>query len=187
MKLSVVIPYYESSPEKKEVLAKTLASFDGVDELIVVSENFNNLSRKRNYGGMLTHGDYILWCSDDVELIRGHLHELCVPSAVCTPYVNGRSEKLFHGHMWCMDRATWAKVGMMWEGYDGWYYDDSDYWMQIEKSGVPIKQLHTVNIAHEHPGMTLHTFNNNERESKNRNTFLNRWGQDALDRVTRII
>lgn len=188
MKLSLVVPYYESSPEKKSIIQRFLDSAKGMyDELIVVDDKIMNLARKRNKGLLKTTGDFIVLCNDDMVVNRGSLRDLYVEGKVTTPFINGRSEKLFHGHCYGIPRDVMAEVGLWDEGYDGWYYDDSDYWMQIESRGVEIQQLYTVNLLHLHPATTLSTFDNSSRLETNKKRFISRWGEDKLARVQTII
>ena len=44
MKLSVCIPYYESHPEKRELLDKCVASLKGQDEIIVLAGKQKSLA-----------------------------------------------------------------------------------------------------------------------------------------------
>ena len=75
----------------------------------------------------------------------------------------------------------------MYEGYNKVYFDDSDYWMQIESKGVGIKTITSVNIKHEHPGRTIHKLLGTERvEDENAKHFMERWGEAAYRRVTTI-
>ena len=183
MKISLVIPtlYFE---DKKEIFSNCISSMYGqFDELIVISENIDNLAKKINLGMSKATGDYIMVCNDDIELFKGSLNDLCDPERVTVPKVIGGLDKLFHGHFWCMPRKIFEKVGPIYEGYDGHYYDDSDYWMSIEKEGYEICKREDVVILHKHPATTLNRLRKEGREETNRNIFLNRWGKDALRRI----
>jgi len=187
-KISLIIPYYEVDPEKRDVLAKCVNSMAGqYDELIVVDEKADNLSYKINKGLRRAKGDWLIVCNDDIELEKGTLRDLCVKKVVTCPLVNGNLLKLFHGHMFCMNRLVYAEVGPMFEGYKKFYFDDSDYWMQIEAKGFGIQTISKVNIKHEHPGRTIHKLNTGVNvEDENREIFLKRWGDQAYRRVTTI-
>lgn len=185
--ISLIIPYYECDLEKREVLSRCVNSMAGqYDQLVVVDEKTDNLSAKINKGMRSANGDWLIVCNDDIELIQGTLKDLCIKDVVTCPLVNGNLLKLFHGHMFCMSREVYADVGQMFEGYKKFYYDDSDYWMQIESKGFGIKTVTEVNIKHEHPGRTIHKLNQDNVEEFNQKIFIDRWGQEKLRRVTTI-
>jgi len=187
MKISVVIPYYEVDELKKEVLEKAVNSMKGqYDELIIVDDKINNLSRKINKGLLLSTGDFIVVCNDDIVLDKGTIKDTCLEGLVVTPLVNDRSEKLFHAHMWTFSRKVLAEVGLMSEDYQGFYYDDSDYWMQIEARGFKIKQLENVNIIHSHPARTLSKLGKPGQTEYNRNLFIKRWGIESYNRIIKL-
>jgi glycosyltransferase involved in cell wall biosynthesis len=177
MKISLVIPYYEVDESKKVVLQACLNSLKGqYDELIIISDKISNLSRKINKGLLLSTGDYIVVCNDDIILEKGTLKDTCLENYVVSPYVNGGVEKLFHAHMWTIPRKVLAEVGLMSEDYEGFYYDDSDYWMQIESKGFQIKQLENVDIIHSHPARTLSKLGKPGLTDYNKDLFIKTWG-----------
>ena len=187
MKISVVIPYYEVDESKKEVLKKAVDSMKGqYDELIVIPDKISNLSRKINKGLLMSTGDFIVVCNDDIVMDKGTLKDTCLEGKVVTPLVNGRSEKLFHAHMWTFSRRVLAEVGLMSEDYQGFYYDDSDYWMQIESKGFRIVQLDNVNIIHEHPARTLSKLGKPGQTEYNSRLFINRWGVENYNRIMKL-
>jgi hypothetical protein len=184
MSISLVIPYYHSDDEKPGVLCGAVASMiQYVDELIVISETSDNLAKKINKGMKKASGDFIVVANDDVILTTNNLEVLCDKEYVTTPFVNGGAAKLFHGHMWCMSRKMYKKVGGIYEGYDGFYYDDSDLWMSIEKAGFSIRTVQDVNISHPTPARTLGKLTRSNREDVNKGIFVSRWGESALARV----
>ena len=185
--ISLIIPYYEVDKSKWKVLQTTLASMKGqYDELVLIPDKIDNLSRKINKGILLSHGDWLVVCNDDIILDKGTLQDTCVEGHVVTPYVNGRSEKLFHAHMWTFSRKVLAQVGLMSEDYKGFYYDDSDYWMQIESRGYPISQLEEVNILHPVPARTLSKLGSGGQSEYNKKLFIQRWGLDSYLKVIKL-
>lgn len=187
MKISVVIPHYEIDSSFRKVLNDCIASMKGqYYELIVVEDKIDNLSRKINKGILLTTGDWIVVCNNDIILDKGTLKDTCNMKYVVTPYVNERVEKLFHAHMWTMHRTTLARVGLMSEEYKGFYFDDSDYWMQIEHRGIEIKQLENVNIKHDHPARTLSRLGKDTRMEYNKELFINKWGVTNYERIVKL-
>lgn len=187
MTISVVIPHYEIDPSYRKVLTKCLKSMEGqYDELIIIDEKINNLSRKINKGILNTRGDFIVVCNNDIILDKGTLKDTCIDGCVVTPYVNGRSEKLFHAHMWTYSREVLAEVGLMSEEYKGFYFDDSDYWMQIESRGFQIMQMPSVNIIHDHPARTLSKLKNDADVEYNKNLFIDKWGIDSYTKIIQL-
>lgn len=185
--ISLVIPYYEIDSSKKVILDSCINSMNNqFDELIIIDEKIDNLARKINKGMLLAKGDFIIVCSDDVILHRGSLKDLCIKDVVTTPMVNERSEKLFHGHMFCIPRPVFAEIGTKFEGYDGFYFDDSDHWMQIESKGFEIRQLPTVDIHHTHPARTISQLTKEGRFDFNKRIFISRWGIHNLQRIIEI-
>ena len=186
-KLGVGIPYYESDLGKREILKDCVNSFTGhYDELLVLSGKQPTLARAINIlmAKLAQDNEYIIICNDDVILDGGSLRDLCDPNHVVSPYVNGMQSKLFHSHLFCIPTKLYHKVGKQFEGYDGFYYDDSDYWMKIEAKGIEIITNKRVNIIHKHPGRTLGTYpGNDKRMEHNKRIFLDRWGQDNLNKI----
>jgi hypothetical protein len=183
MSISLVIPYYHSDDEKPGVLCGAVSSMvQYADEVIIVSETSDNLAKKINKGMKKASGDFIVVTNDDVTLVKGTLQDLCVPGYVTTPLINGGAVKLFHGHAWCMPRNIYKKVGGIYEGYDGFYYDDSDYWMSIEKAGFEIIRTE-VNMNHPLAARTIGKLTKANRDDVNRQIFIDRWGEQALAKV----
>lgn len=176
--LSVVIPTLRIG----DCFEKCLTSFEGeYDQLVIVDEKLDNLAKKINKGLAQATGDFIIVSNDDVELTRGHLKDLCREEQVVSPVIGDAFPwKTFHAHLWCMPREVYEKVGGWAEYYDGWYYDDADYWMRLLEAGYNPTVTSEVNIAHNHPGTTLGTFNNGDRIAKNRQIFIDKWGYQAL-------
>lgn len=182
--LSVIIPYRETDPAKREVLARMVNSIAGqYDELVIVKEEWDNLAAKINLGLRRAKGDWLVVANDDLELTRGTLADLCVDRAVTCPLINGGVFKLFHGHCWCFHRHTYANIGPLYEGYHKFYYDDSDYWMTIDSKGYPIHTVEAVDFNHREPGRTLKFLGGDEAMATNRDIFISRWGADALRKV----
>ena len=187
MKISVVIPHYEVDESYRAVLDACISSMKGqYDELIVIPDKIHNLSRKINKGILQSTGDYIVVCNNDILLDKGTLKDMCQEGVVVTPYVNGRSEKLFHAHMWVFSRKVLSEVGLMSEEYDGFYYDDSDYWMQIESRGFKIHQMENVNIIHTHPARTLSRLEQSSTQNNNKALFIKKWGMENYLKIIKL-
>lgn len=180
MKLSVVIPTLRIGDK----LQRAIDSFKNeYDELIVVDEKWDNLGKKINHGISQSTGDFIIVANDDVELERGRMWNLCRKDGVVSPLINEQKAKTFHAHVSCFPRWVFD-IGVKWpEDYDGFYYDDSDVWMQLNKLLVPLFTDLDVSFKHESPGFTLHTFENGKRLENNQKLFISKWGYDALKTV----
>lgn len=182
--ISVIIPYRETDPGKREVLARMVNSIAGqYSELVIVKEEWDNLAAKINLGLRRAKGDWLIVANDDLELIKGNLATLCVDKMVTCPLINGGVFKQFHGHCWCFHRHVYANIGPMFEGYHKFYYDDSDYWMQIESKSYPIRTIEAVDFLHKEPGRTLKFLGGDAVMEQNRDIFIDRWGAGALQKV----
>lgn len=162
------------------------------DELIIVDDEWDNLARKINKGLSRARGDYLVVANDDIILVEGNLKDLCQPEKVLSPVVVNGSGKAFHAHLWGMSRGVYEKsVGVVegdsdyglpgyYEGFNKVYFDDTDYWMKLEKAGFVPEITHSVKIRHDHPATTISAVGGGEQE-KNREIFVRRWGSDALN------
>lgn len=183
-KISVIVPHLPLDQNKLDLMEKLKQSIDGqYDELIIRTEKSDNLAKVINAGLKEATGDYLMVSNDDLTLFKGKLADLCIPDSVTVPKVIGGFDKLFHGHFWCMSKEIYKKIGPIYEGYDGFYYDDSDYWMTIESKGIPIIKMEEVIVLHPNPATTLSQLHKAGREDTNRNIFVERWGSDALRRI----
>lgn len=182
--ISVIIPYRETDPDKRAVLATMVNSIAGqYDDLVIVKEEWDNLASKINLGLRRAKSDWLIVANDDLELVKGALADLCVDKTVTCPLINGGVFKTFHGHCWCFHRQMYANIGPMFEGYSKFYYDDSDYWMTIESKGYPIRTVEAVDFLHKEPGRTLKFLGGDAVMAQNRDIFISRWGEGALNKV----
>lgn len=175
--LSVIIPYMEIDDEKPEILEKTVKSFTGADEVILVWNWKMGYAKPINKGLRLATGDFLMVMNDDMTWDGGSLKRLCDKDAVTSPKVNGRIQE-FWGCAFCIPRWVYEKVGGLYEGYEISYYDDNDYWETLKKNNVPMRCVDTVSVTTE-GGRTLDRFpNRNEFFEKNKQHFIERWGFD---------
>lgn len=177
MQISVVIPTLRVGDH----LSKCLASIEGqYDELIVIDEKIDNLAKKINKGLEESKGDFIIVLNDDVILSQGTLNKMCYLDGVTSPLIRGGLPmgKVFHAHAWGIPRHIYEDIGGMWEGYDGFYYDDSDYQLMIETKGHKIIVVEDVDFYHPpEGGTTLHTFPDwADKYARNQEMFRQRWG-----------
>lgn len=178
-KVSVVIPYYESDPGKKAVLSRCVNSLRGHDELILVWNDNMGFTRAVNKGYELTRGDFIIMCSDDIELIKGSLRDLCDPNAVTSPVMNGKKQD-FWGALWCMPRKIYKELGTCLDPRyaNGIYYEDTDLWEELKARNIKHYCVDGVEISHPEGGRTLQRDPAKEMKAKiNRDAFMSKWNK----------
>jgi len=175
MKLSVIIPYMESYPEKREMLKKTVASFIGADEIIVVSNWREGYAKPINKGLAIARGDFMCVMNDDLVWDGGSLKRLCDEDAVVSPMVNGKSQD-YWGCAFCFPRWVYEKTGGLDERYEISYFDDDDFWMTLKKLEIPHYCSTIVSLTTE-GGKTLDKMpDRNEFFQKNKKLFEEKWG-----------
>lgn len=176
MSISLVIP-----TRKVADIDACINSMKGqYDELIVVDQLWDNLAKKINWGIEQAKSEFVVVCNDDITLVVGNLKDLCNGDVV-SPAVQEGTFKQFHAHCWCVSRDKYWQVSGMDEGYDGFYYDDSDLWMRFITAGYKVDINPNVVISHSHPGTTLKTLQRAERESFNKERFIEIWGTRGLE------
>lgn len=176
MSISLVIPTLRIGDKLEEALRSLEGEYD---ELIVIDDKIDNLSKKINMGVSRATGEYVCISNDDIVLTQGHLRDLCGDTCI-SPKVVGGIDKLFHAHMWMLPKKVYEEVGGMCEDYDGFYYDDSDMWMRLLYAGYSPEKNEAVVIHHNHPGWTLKTLDGGNRVANNRELFIKKWGVNAL-------
>lgn len=176
MRISVIIPYWEIVPEKKEFLKKAVASLKGEPyEIIVIPNEGTGMSKAVNQGLACASGDYFVVMNDDIELSEGTLEGLCKPNALVSPKLNGKEQK-FWGCCFAFSREVYEKVGPMHEGYEVTICDDYDYVMMMKEKGVEITHNPGVNILSEQHQTWGRVPNREEIEKRNTLLFMDRWG-----------
>lgn len=185
--LSVVIPHLETDPDKKTILNQCITSFTGhYDELLVVAEKNDSLPNKINQAVQQTRGDWILISNDDVKLLKGSLRDLCKGEYhVTTPTINGVENRGYSGHIFCIKRYIWQELGGYDEGYEKFYFDDTDFEYKLTSMGVKMGCIPEVDVYHPpEGGRTLHQVEGyQEAFERNKERFRGKWGQKALDEV----
>jgi GT2 family glycosyltransferase len=175
--LSVVIPYMESYPEKRDLLKNTCKTFTGADEIIIVSNWREGYAKPINKGLAIAKGDFIVVMNDDLTWDGKSLKRLCDPEAVVSPMVNGRPQD-YYGCAWCMPRWVYEKMGGMDEGYEISYFDDEDFWQTMKKLGIKHYCNTEVEVTTK-GGATLDKMpDRNQFFEKNRLRFIEKWGYD---------
>lgn len=180
------MPYWESKPEKRQVLLDCLNSFQGQqDEIIVLAGKQPSLPNAWNQCVDLAFGmgaDFVIVSNDDVILDKGSLKDLCVSGHIFSPTVNNGVFKVFHAHIWAMDRIVWEKVGKFDEKFN-LYWSDTDWIARAKQAGIPIDVNFNVNVKHLDPGQTMRAYPSN-MEIADREYFIEKWGREIFDPVT---
>jgi len=176
--ISVIIPYWESTPEKKEVLKKCTKSLKGHDEIIIVWNDRMGFAPSINRGLANAQGDYLIVMNDDVELESGNLKELCVPDTVTSPLNGGRAYPHIWGSCFCIPRRIYNRIGGLDERYETSYFDDDDLIFTLRGLNVPMETVSSVVFRHPKAGTTLDVLpDRNEFFERNRQRFLEKWGR----------
>ena len=179
--LSLVIPTLDTDPGKAAILQRCVDSLGPqVDEIIIIDSKTDSLAKKINDGLKQAKGDFIIVSNDDVYLKdnSGPLSELCHEGEVDVPVVHGGLDKLFHGHMFCLPREVYEKVGGYDESAPGHFWIDSEYWVRLFNADIPIVKNCNVHIMHPEPGRTLKQIP--ESMESGREWFISKCGREAL-------
>lgn len=177
MTISLIVPYYESDDTKPAILKKMLDLVEGqYDELIVVDDKIINLAVKINKGFKKAKGDYLIMLTDDIFLTSGSLRDLPKLNAVTCPAINGETNNLGNG--FCQPRWVYEETGGYFEGYAGFFCEDSDYVETLRSLNIPIEWNAAVNFDHPIGGRTLNSFPDHRSMSfVNKEIFYERWGK----------
>lgn len=184
--LSAVIPHLETDIGKRDVLSECISSFTGhYDELLVVAEKNDSLPNKINTAVAQTRGEWVVVSNDDVKLLKGSLRDLCTDAHVTTPTINGAVNQGYSGHIFCIRRYIWDEVGGYDEGYEKFYFDDTDFEYKLRALSARMECVRDVDVYHPpEGGRTLHQIEGHEEAfERNKKRFADKWGQRALDEV----
>lgn len=171
--ISVVIPHYPFNEEINDTLAECVASLNGYDELILVVNDGTGFAKAVNQGMKLAKGDYIFVVNNDIKWQKGELSDLCVPTTVTSPLLNGDPSN-FWGCFFCVPRSVYETVGGLDERYGIGFYEDDDYIMTLKKAGIEMKCIESCEIVSE-GHKTMDRFNKSELMEKNRKLFNEKW------------
>lgn len=173
--ISVIIPYWETYPGKKDLLKRCVNSLRDV-EVIVVWNDGMGYAPAINRGCMVANGDYLLVMNDDVYLKSGDLKDLCVPDKVVSPSYDGRTYEFIWGSCFCVPKKIWTDIGGMDERYTKSYFDDDDLIFTLKKHGHPMISMPSVVFGHD-AGSTMDKLpNRDEIFTENRKRFFDKWG-----------
>lgn len=145
-KLTVVIPAYTITDKLKELLINAVNFYrDGADQLIVVEDGGGYVPEIRNKvdlyalypenkgftanvnrGWDLSDGDYTAIVSSDTYLMRGDLHDLCIPGKVTSPHIVNQGIDRLAGPFFVVPKEIKEERGMLLEDLHT-YSSDSEY------------------------------------------------------------
>ena len=180
-KVSVIIPYMQSDPDKPAVLNRLLDSLEGkgADEILVIENWKEGYAVPINFGLSQAKGDYLVVMNDDLVLDCGFLDQLPDPNAVTSPLIDG-NEQPFWGCCFCIPRWVYEMVGGLDERYRISYFDDDAYEMILRKNNIPLKSMPLVNFWNKDGGgRTLHSFSDHDIFfHENKRKFIEQWGAE---------
>lgn len=163
--ITVVIPTYTLSKELEEMAIRCLISYrEQADEIIVCEDGglyspelmkladtyiYNNtnggFTKNVNRGWRFSSGDYTAIVNSDTELMKGDIHDLCVPGKVTSPIIHNQYIDLLAGPFFVIPKTIKEERGLLLEEMHT-YSSDSEY----EKRVTDIFQrVDTVTIYHE--------------------------------------
>lgn len=175
MRISLIIPSRQDSEYKSILLSNCIKSLSRqVDEVILITQEINNLAEKINCGLKIATGDFLIVCNDDLELVSGNVKDLCIENIVTSPKINNENRG-FSAHFWCIPKEILKKIGFMYQGYEEAYFDDDEYLEMIKEKGFETKCIDSVNVNHPNGGTTLHNGSWQDRFKKNKLKFEKRW------------
>lgn len=177
MMLSVVIPYMEITPEKRDILKRCTDSFIGANEIIIVSNWREGYAKPINKGLAIAKGDFLVVMNDDLIWDGGSLKRLCDENAVTSPMVNGKSQD-FWGCAFCIPRWVYEKIGGLDEGYKISYFEDEHLLVNLMSLGIPTRSVAEVNVTTK-GGTTLEQFPDRDQFfAENKERFVSIWGYE---------
>lgn len=164
-RISVVIPTYTLSKELEETAIRSVISYrEQADEIIVVEDGgmfspelmklsdtyiYNNtnlgFTKNVNRGWRFSNGDYTAIVNSDTELMKGDIHDLCVPGKVTSPIIHNQYIDLMAGPFFVIPKEIKAERGLLREEMHT-YSSDSEYEKRIADI---FEKIDTVTIYHE--------------------------------------
>lgn len=187
MRYSIIIPIYDPEGKNEQMTAQCLNSILRNSskyeyEIIPIYHKDLNYSTAVNIGFKRATGDYLVICSNDIEINDQKWLE---KYSNCDGIASFRQHAFYitqepipDASCWGMDRVTFNKVGLLDEQFkDGYGYEDTDYWMRCKESSIPFTNAH-VELYHKE-NQTFQTYfsaEKNEMMKKNKELFLKKWG-----------
>ena len=101
-------------------------------------------------------GDYVLFTSNDTELLEGNLKDLCIPNTVTSPKIFPSHKSGLSGVSFCMPRNLIESFGLL-DEHMIMQHSDNDFARRLMKANIPIKVVDTVFFSHA-VDQTVHLF-----------------------------
>jgi len=144
-----------------------------------------------NDGIKIARGNYLVLINNDIEVCEGWLERMkkaldILDGAVCGPAVehlpNDPSQpahQWFPGSCFMLKRETIEKVGLFDENFIPYYFEDTDYWTRLLKTGLKTVRAFDVFIKHKE-GFTVKDLARDEQYQKNYKKFMEKHGFDPI-------
>lgn len=187
MRYSIIIPIYDPTGKNDELTSKCLLSIlknssDYEYEIIPIWHTNLNYSTAVNIGFGRSTGDYLVICSNDVEIndkewLKKYSNCPGIASFRQHPFYMTQ-EPIPDASCWGVSRKTFEKIGLLDEQFkDGYGYEDTDYWMRCKEGDIPFTNAF-AELYHKENQTFIAYFSTekNEMMKKNKQLFLNKWG-----------
>lgn len=176
-RLSVVVLHYEIDESDKIRLQKTIDSFNGeYDELIIADKKTDHLIKKVNEALRQATGDYIIMCGNDNEKISGNLRDLCQENTVTTAMVDPHKDVVLMT-MTCIPKNVLEQVNYFDELYQC-YCADEDFILKLREKNIPIKCHNDTVISHSFGGRTTSRLNGYDKIAiSDQDKFKTKWSK----------
>lgn len=109
-------------------------------------------------------GDYVLFTSNDTELLEGNLKDLCIPNTVTSPRIFPSHTSGLSGVAFCMPRNLIESFGVL-DEHMVMQWSDNEFAERLVKAGIPIKSVDTVFFSHA-VDQTVHLFKDMAKNDK---------------------
>jgi len=160
---------------KSVTLKKCVDSLPFYDELVLVVNDGIGFAKAVNQGLSLAKGDFLIVVGNDIEWKRGTLQQLCIENTITSPLVNEWSQP-FQGHLFCLPRSIYEKLGGLDEQFSIGFFEDDDYRMRIEKEhiqNIAVPECNIITVG----GMTMRQFDTVTLMKENKEKFDKKWLQ----------
>lgn len=160
---------------------------------VYVRHKNKGVSPSWNDGIKISRGNYIVVINDDIVVPGGWLEDLSFtfqiikgagvagPAVEHLPNGTGITENhvWFPGSCFMLSRDVIDKVGLFDEGFAPFYFEDSDYWARILKSGLKMVRNNNIFVQHKE-GQTVKDLSRDEQYQRNYQKFVDKHKFDPI-------